>query len=231
MLCLLQGNSTEARAAEAGMSCPSQGTASIHHRKDIGIKLESLSLPLEVVAGRLSGGSTELVRRLENFGHLAMWVTAVRADAVGRIRHSVFGPPSIQYKPTLKDLDRLRRGCALVARLHFDSGATAVLPGVYGLPFSIGPDEVDLIENAPMDNRAWTWVISHLFGGAVMGANSATSVVAEDMHVRGVRNLHVVDAAALPTTLGVNPQHALRAVAQVVADRLANEEKIHAKAG
>jgi choline dehydrogenase-like flavoprotein len=209
---------------------PSQGTASIHHRKDIGIKLESLSLPLEVVAGRLSGGSRELVSRLENFGHLAMWITAVRADAVGRIRHSLIGPPSIRYRPTLRDLDRLRRGCALVARLHFDCGATAVLPGVYGLPFSIGPDDVDLIENAPMDNRAWTWVISHLFGGAVMGASSANSVVGADMHVRGVRGLHVVDAAALPTTLGVNPQHTIMAVATVIAQRLANEEKLHGQA-
>ncbi len=201
---------------------PSQGTASIHHRRDIGIKLESLTLPLEVVAGRLSGGGIELVRRLEKFSHLAMWVTAVRADAVGTINAGLFGT-SIRYKPTLKDVDRLRRGCALLARMHFESGAEAVLPGIHGLPYSIGPDEIDLIENAPTNNKAYTWVISHLFGGAVMGDNPQRSVVGKDLHVRGVRGLHVVDAAALPTTLGVNPQHTIMAVAQVIADRLAND--------
>ncbi len=206
---------------------PSQGAASTHHRKDIGIKLEALSLPLELVAGRLKGAGRPFVDRLTQFSHMAMWVSAVRADAVGSIRAGMFGAPSIRYRPTLKDTNRLRQGCALLARMHFDSGATAVMPGVHGLPYQIGPDELDLLDNAPLDNRAWTWVLSHLFGGAVMGDNSQRSVVAPDLHVRGVRNLHVVDAAALPTTLGVNPQHTIMAVAQVIADRLANEEKIN----
>lgn len=206
---------------------PSQGAASIHHRRDIGIKLETLSLPLEIVAGRLSGAGSELVKRLAAFGHLAMWVTAVRADAVGRIRQGMLGT-SIRYKPTLRDLDRVRRGTALLAKAHFDAGAEAVLPGVVGLPYKLGRDEIGLIDEAPLDNRAWTWVISHMFGGAVMGDNSQRAVVAPDLHVRGARNLHVVDAAALPTTLGVNPQHTIMAVAQVIAHRLANEERANA---
>lgn len=200
---------------------PSQGAASMHHRSDIGIKLESLSLPLELVAGRIAGAGRELVERLQDFGHFAMWVTAVRADAVGRVRDGWFGP-DIRYKPTLKDLDRLRKGSAVVARLQFAAGARAVLPGIHGVPYSIGPDEVALIENAPTDNKCWTWVLSHLFGGAVMGDNPLRSVVGPDLHVRGVRDLHVVDAACLPSTLGVNPQHTIMAVAQVIAERLAN---------
>ncbi len=97
------------------------------------------------------------------------------------------------------------------------------------MPFEIGSDQLALLENAPLDNRAWTWVLSHLFGGCVMGADEKTSVVGPDLHVWSVRNLHVVDASALPTTLGVNPQHTIMAVAQVVAERLANEERSPAR--
>jgi choline dehydrogenase-like flavoprotein len=208
---------------------PSQGAASVHHRLDVGIKLESLSLPLELVAGRLTGAGQRLVRRLEDFKRLAMWVTAVRAEACGTVRSGLFGGVSIHYQPTLRDLERLRSGAVTLARMHFEMGALTVRPGVHGLPFEIGPDELGLLENAPLNNRAWTWVLSHLFGGCVMGVDDKTSVVGPDLHVWGVRNLHVVDASALPTTLGVNPQHTIMAVAQVVAERLANEERSPAR--
>lgn len=204
---------------------PSQAVASIHHRLDVGIKLESLALPLELVAGRMSGAGHTLMERLADYRHQAMWVTAVRAEAVGHIRLGVLGGTRLSYRPTRRDLERLRTGTALLARLHFEMGATAVYPGIVGLPARLGADRVDLIDQAPLRNKAWTWVISHLFGGCVMGADPATSVVGPDLHVHGVRNLHVVDAAALPTTLGVNPQHTIMAVAQVVAERLANTTK------
>jgi choline dehydrogenase-like flavoprotein len=67
-------------------------------------------------------------------------------------------------------------------------------------------------------------VLSHLFGGCVLGDDPATSVVGPDLHVRGVRQLHVVDASAIPTTLGVNPQHTIMAMAMITALRLANAD-------
>ena len=78
------------------------------------------------------------------------------------------------------------------------------------------------LDDAPLDNKAWTWVVTHLFGGAIAGNDPASSVVAPDLHVRGVRDLHVVDASVIPTTLGVNPQHTIMAVGMVTAQRLAS---------
>ncbi len=204
---------------------PSQAVASIHHRRDQGVKLESLALPLELVAGRMSGAGHALMKRLQDYRHQAMWVSAVRAEAVGSIRVGLLGGVKLTYKPTRRDLKKVRAGSALLARMHFDAGATSVRPGIVGLPYEIGPDQVGLMDEAPLDNKAWTWVISHLFGGCVLGADPRHSVVAPDLHVRGVRNLHVVDASALPSTLGVNPQHTIMAVAQVVAERLVNEDR------
>lgn len=210
-----------------------QGTASVHFRDGIGeggtqrpgtgIKIESLALPLELVAGRTSGAGRTLVDRLIDARRQAVWITAVRAEAVGRCKAGFFGQASISYRPTRNDLVALRRGTRLLAQLHFESGATRVRPGIVGLPFEIGPDQLRLLDEAPLDNRAWTWVLSHLFGGAVMGGDPQRSVVGPDLHVRGVRDLHVACAAALPTTLGVNPQHTIMAVARILATRLANE--------
>jgi choline dehydrogenase-like flavoprotein len=55
-----------------------------------------------------------------------------------------------------------------------------------------------------------------------MGSDPPRSVVDPGLQVWGKRRLHVVDAAALPTTLGVNPQHTIMAVAAITAERLAN---------
>ena len=201
---------------------PSQGASSLHHRKDVGFKIESLSLPLELFAARVAGAGHTLMAKLHDYRNCAMWVSAVRCDAVGTIRRGLFGT-RLHYVPTRMDLERLRKGNRLVSQLHFEMGATKVWPGVVGMPAEIGPDQVHLFDDAPLDNKAWTWVLSHLFGGCVLGGDPATSVVAPDLHVRGVRRLHVVDASALPTTLGVNPQHTIMAVALVTAQRLANE--------
>ena len=204
---------------------PSQAAASIHYRNDIGIKLESLSLPLELIAARVGGAGPQLMQRLAEYRKTAMWVAAVRCDAVGSIHRTWWGGTALHFVPSQKDVWRLREGLKIIARLHFEVGAKKVWPGVYGMPFEITPDTIDAFDAAPLDNKAYTWVLSHLFGGCVLGKDPATSVVAPDLHVRGVRNLHVVDASAIPTTLGVNPQHTIMAMAMVAAERLANEER------
>lgn len=200
----------------------SQAAASMHHRLDHGIKLESLSLPLELFAARVSGAGTSLIDRLGDYRRCAMWVTAVRAEAEGVVRHTWWGGTALTYSPTRRDLASLRFGSKLLAQAHFEMGARKVWPGVAGLPAEIGPDELEVFDRAPLDNKAWTWVLSHLFGGAVLGADPQRSVVGPDLQVWGKRQLHVVDAAALPTTLGVNPQHTIMAVAAITAERLAN---------
>jgi choline dehydrogenase-like flavoprotein len=115
---------------------------------------------------------------------------------------------------------RFRQGLAEVARLHFAAGARAVVPSIQGLPARIGPDEVSRIEEGPLDPRAYVAVLSHLFGGCAMDADPRRGVVDERGAVHGVRGLHVVDAAAIPTTIGVNPQHTIMGLAAAWAEAL-----------
>src|SRR5690606_15486929 len=51
-----------------------QGWASTHFRENPGLKLETLSLPFEMTASRLSGGGQTLVKRLGEYRHIAMWI-------------------------------------------------------------------------------------------------------------------------------------------------------------
>ena len=197
-----------------------QGWASTAFRSEPGLKLETLSLPPEMVASRLSGGGTELVNKLRDYRHLAMWVAAVRAESVGEVRSGLLGQPVVRYSLDRADMERLRHGLVLVARTHFAAGAKRIIPGVYGLPYSLGPDEVKLLEQGPLDPRDYVGVISHLFGGCVMGSDPARSVVDDRGRVHGQQGLVVCDASVIPTNLGVNPQHTIMALARTFARRL-----------
>jgi choline dehydrogenase-like flavoprotein len=197
-----------------------QGWASTAFRMDPGLKLETLAIPAEMVAGRLPGGGRELVRRFREYRHIAMWVAAVRAESAGTVKPGFFGEPVVRYQLDEADMRRFRTGLAMVARMHFAAGARAIIPGIHGLPYKLGPDEVDKIEEGPLDPRCYIAILSHLFGGCPMSADPRQGVVDGDGKVHGVQGLYVADAAAIPTTIGVNPQHTIMALASSWAERL-----------
>ncbi|MFT7625534.1 MAG: choline dehydrogenase-like flavoprotein, partial [Myxococcota bacterium] len=196
-----------------------QGWASIEYRKDPGIKLESLSLPAEVVASRLAGGGRALMERLTEYRQLATWVAAVRAETVGRVK-SFMGKPSVKYSMDKADMHRLRYGLHAVSRMHFAMGAKRVIPGVAGMDYALTADNVDLLLDAPLDPRCYVGICTHLFGGAVMGTDKQTSVCDGKGHVHDVEGLVIADAAQIPTNLGVNPQHTIMGLARLRADEL-----------
>jgi choline dehydrogenase-like flavoprotein len=197
-----------------------QGWGSLAYREKPGFKLETLSLPLDMLAGRLAGSGQVLMDRLTEFRHIAMWVQGCRAESVGEVRASRSGRPIVHYTLSLDDMLRVREAMHLIARTHFAAGARAVLPAIHGMPYRLGPDEVDQLKDAPLDPRAYVAILSHLFGGCTMGADPERSVCDGHGRVRGYEGLHVVDASAIPTNLGVNPQHTIMALARHWATEL-----------
>jgi choline dehydrogenase-like flavoprotein len=199
-----------------------QGWASTQYRTTPGLKLETLAIPFELVASRLSGGGTQLVQRLAEYRHVAMWVQACRAETAGTVSVGLTGKPVVRYSLDRADMERFRTGMYMVAQWHFAAGARAILPGIQGLPYKLGPDQIDLVRDGPLDPRAYIAILSHLFGGCVMGADPSRSVVDASGKVHGYEGLWVADASAIPTNLGVNPQHTIMAHAGVVAERAAS---------
>ena len=197
-----------------------QGWASLEHRLDKHIKLETLSLPPEMLMTRIQGGGTTFMERLTELRNMAMWVQALRAESVGTVRNGLFDRPAVAYTLDARDMARFRHGMATVARLHFAAGATSVTPGIHGLPYRLGPDEVHRIDEAPLDPQHYLGILSHLFGGCVMGTDPRTSVCDREGRVHGYQGLCIADASMIPSTLGVNPQHTIMALARWVGANL-----------
>jgi choline dehydrogenase-like flavoprotein len=60
----------------------------------------------------------------------------------------------------------------------------------------------------------------HPLGTARAGADPAISVVGPDLGVHGVEGLHVADGSVVPSSLGVNPQITIMALATRLAYQL-----------
>ena len=200
-----------------------QGWASTAFRKDPGLKLETLSIPLELVASRLSGAGVELMRRLQEYRHITMWCHAVRAESKGTVKNGFGDKPVVKYTLDAADMERFVAGMYLLAQTHVAAGAKAVIPGIYGLPYKLQADEIDVLKDAPRDPRNYIAILSHLFGGCVMGADDNTAVCDYRGRVFGYERLTVADASVIPTNLGVNPQHTIMALAGVFAESLLAE--------
>lgn len=196
-----------------------QGWASTQFRVEPGLKLETLAIPPELIASRFAGGGVELMARLGQLRHVAMWCHAVRAETCGTVKPALFGNRSVvRYTLNDADMKRFRQGMILLAKHHVAAGAKAILPGIAGMPFRVEANDIGIMEQAPLDPRAYVAILSHLFGGAVMGKDPSRSVVDERGRVHGYDGLVVADASVIPTNLGVNPQHTIMALGRTFAE-------------
>ena len=147
-------------------------------------------------------------------------VHTVRAESVGSVRPGLGGAPVVTYTLDRDDMLKLREALKAIARMHVAAGARALVPCVGGLPIVIRPDQIGLLDDASLDPRSYVAILSHLFGGCVMGADPARSVCDAAGRVRGYEALHVADASVIPTNLGVNPQHTIMGLATMFAETM-----------
>jgi choline dehydrogenase-like flavoprotein len=190
--------------------------------RDRGLKLESLSLPPEMLATRLPGAGLEWQERLAAMDHYAQWCAIVRMKAHGKVRPGLAGGVSVRFTPLQDDLDRAQYAAALLCKMMFAVGATEVYPGIGGRPDVLtDASQVKLIEEGKLRQGDVHFMASHLFGTACASADPRTGVVDENLESHDVTGLYVMDASVFPTNLGVNPQHSIMGVVWRAAEKLA----------
>ena len=197
-----------------------QGHESTHYW-DERMKFETLALPLELLAVRLPEYGPELVREVARCGHVAQWAVQVRAQSHGTISRRWDGTAKIRYSLAVEDVRTLKSGITRLCELMFAAGASEVLPGIHGIPQRIQTmDPLAQLDALPDDPRLFHTVATHLFGTATMGTDPRSSVVDSHCQCHELSGLYVVDSSCFPTNLGVNPQHAICAIAWHAAEQL-----------
>ena len=101
------------------------------------------------------------------------------------------------------------------------AGASHVSPGVRGFVARTSKleDLVRLEEAGPTHASAFTSAITHMFSTCRLGSDPRSSVVRPDFRHHALAGLYVADSSVFPTSLGVNPQIPIMAVATLCARR------------
>ena len=124
------------------------------------------------------------------------------------------------YQLNRFDTERMVKGIGVLARIFFAAGAHTVHLPIAGFPV-IGKDDLPALRAARI--RPWDLDLSayHPLGTARMGVDPARSVVGPDHQVHDVPGLYIADGSVVPSSLGVNPQVTIMALATRAAEQLA----------
>ena len=195
---------------------------SIEEFHEEGLLFEGASTPLDLTMTAIPYIGPKLIELAESFDRVAMFGVMIEDSSRGRVR-AARGRPLVTYRLNQRDVARLKRGIEILARVFFAAGARAVHPLVHG--FDEFGDEASLARFREAKLSASDFELSayHPLGTARMGADPSRSVVGPTHRSHDVPGLYITDGASVPTSLAVNPQVTIMAMATRAAEYISSD--------
>src|SRR5215217_5543092 len=155
---------------------------------------------------------------MPGYGSMAQFGLMVCDDSRGRVR-SLGGRPVVRYDLSGGDTARVKRGLEHLAELFWAAGARSVLLPLARLGELRDGDSSPLreLDVRPEDLKLMAF---HPLGSARMDARAGHGVLDGDGRVHGAEGVYVCDGSAIPSSLGVNPQITIMALATRLAAHL-----------
>jgi len=170
-----------------------------------GIMFEGVAGPPSYVAMSLPLSGKRHAEAMANYRSLAMFGLMVSDRSRGSVR-SLAGRPVIRYELIEEDVARFRRGLQRMEELFRAAGAGEVY---LGLPGGVTPERARA--------RDLKLMAFHPLGTARADARPEHGVVDGNLQLHGVTGVHVADGSVVPSSLGVNPQLTIMALATRLA--------------
>jgi choline dehydrogenase-like flavoprotein len=130
------------------------------------------------------------------------------------------GGPVIDYTPSHADLGRVVDGIELIGRIFLAAGAVRIMPATFLWREYRAPEALEDLGTLVRDNTDLLLTTAHPQSGNPIGDPREGGVVDPDFRVHGFGNLYLCDASAFPSSVGVNPQLTVMALAQLAAQRI-----------
>ena len=146
------------------------------------------------------------------YKHLAQFGVMICDRSRGSVRERA-GRVEVRYDLCDEDVAALARGIELMSELYRAAGAREIY-----LPV---PDDRT---PGPLKAKDLTLMAFHPLGTACAHADPRRGVVDGDLRVHGVEGLYVADGSVVPSSLGVNPQITIMALATRLAYELLGTE-------
>lgn len=180
------------------------------------ITLMSVFVPPFATAAGVPGFGPEFHERIGSLDHLAMFGGMIHDDAGGRVVRGPGREPIMLYR--MSRADRAAVGPLLrhLGEAYLAAGATELYLPVLGHE----PVDADAFRRLDLDALPMTRLectSQHPLGTCRMSARAQDGVVDPSGCVWGINDLYIVDGSIVPTSLGVNPQQTIMAMALRIA--------------
>lgn len=186
---------------------------------DEGIMLEGAGGPPDYTAASLASHTAADARKIMlDYRRVSQFGAMVSDRSRGRVCRRA-GRVEISYELLPQDVATLKFALERLGELYAAAGARTVLYPVEGL------DPLPAGELGPLRARALraqdlTLMAFHPLGTARADGDPARGVVDPDLQVHGTAGLYVADGSVVPSSLGVNPQLTIMALATRLAFHL-----------
>lgn len=208
-----------------------EGTGQAHFvdvLKDEGILFEGVFVPPDLVGMTLPYSGKKLSAFMRHYSRVLSYGFLISDSSEGRMLSLPFLNPIFIYSLSATDLARIKKAISFLTRILLKGGAKRVIiPVHHPLPGSGGSElsslaDVEQFEQLSLRASDMEMLAFHPLGTCRMGRSAAEGVCDQNHQVFGMQGLFVCDGSILPSSLGVNPQMTIMALATRLADRLLN---------
>jgi choline dehydrogenase-like flavoprotein len=197
-------------------SLQSAFTDALEHER---ITMMSLFIPASLIAAGMPGVGPAHHRRAITMPNIAMFGAFVHDDGPGSIWRGLGREPFVTYRMSARDRVAMRLGIRTLAETFFAAGAKEVYLPVLGAE----PFDADAFRRFDLDRVPASRIESasqHPLGSCQIGANASAGAVDAQGKLFEADNVFVADGSVIPTSLGVNPQLTIMAIATRIAQRI-----------
>jgi len=189
-----------------------------------GILFEGASVPLDVASLGVPWVGKRFTELMEQYRNVALFGFMLQDHSRGEVREGPKGSPLVVYNLSKKDAMRMRKGFELVCEVFLAAGAKRVLPFIAGLDEVRSARDLEALRSRRLLPGDFEVTAFHPLGTARMGVDPRRSVIGPDHEAHDVERLFVCDGSVMPSSLGVNPQMTIMALAlraaEIIDERL-----------
>jgi choline dehydrogenase-like flavoprotein len=181
-----------------------------------GVLPHTLNLPpgaLLLLFGKVGSEAKQSLQRLRR---MCGCVVMISDHGEGTVGANSDGTARLSYTFDPHDIQRIKDGMVLTARVLLEGGAHTLLAPVHGLGEHTSVDGfARALASKTIED--FTLYASHPMASCRMGLDPDTSVVGVDGQAHRLKGLYVCDSSVFPTSLGVNPQFTTMALSTLIA--------------
>jgi choline dehydrogenase-like flavoprotein len=185
---------------------------------DEGIMLEGAAGPPDYAAMSFPFAGEKHRELMLQFRNIAQFGLMVSDLSRGWVRERA-GRVEIRYDLNEQDTATFARGIERLCELFVAAGARAIYPPVTGVPEIVGGD-LEPLRRAEVKAHDLVLMAFHPLGTARADSRPEHGVVDGDLRLHEMENVWVSDASVIPSSIGVNPQITIMALATRLAYHL-----------